>query len=150
MRRLVSLPLVLFLAVAIHVDWHSARPHHFRLSLGWPYHWLLGVAAFALAAAYVVRRWPGDLWEASAVNVLAGVAVGILVIPAATVLYYERRVGGPSAAEWSAFAQFATAGLLTYLVAVPATVRCFGWLRALLRSRAERGGAPGRAQRASA
>jgi hypothetical protein len=126
----LSLPLVLFLAVAIHVDWHGARPHHYRLSLAWPYHWLLGVAAFALAAAYVVYRWPDDLWEASAVNIVAGVFAGIIVIPAATTLYYQHRLEVASAAEWSAFTQFATAGLLTYLVAVPVTVRCFARLRA--------------------
>jgi len=44
MRRLpVSLCLVLLLAVAIHVDWHAARPdlHHDHLSFGLEQHWLL-------------------------------------------------------------------------------------------------------------
>lgn len=35
MRRLISVPLVLILAMLIHVDWHFARPHVHRLSLDW-------------------------------------------------------------------------------------------------------------------
>jgi len=135
-RRLLSFPLAIVLAVAIHVDWHVARPHHHRLSLDWDYHWLLGVAVFAAAAAYVVYRWPGELWEASAVNLVAGVVGGILAIPAGTGLYYEHRLVAPTAAEWDAFTQFATAGLLTYLVTVPLTIRCSSWLRTRLASRA--------------
>lgn len=142
MRRLVSLPLVAFLAVAIHVDWHVARPEHHRLSLEWGYHWLLGVAVFVAVAAYVVRRWPDELWEASAVNVLSGVVGGIVVIPLATELYYRQPLGGATADEWAAFAQFAAAGLLAYLVAVPLTVQCFGWLGRMLTARSARRGAP--------
>src|SRR5688500_12560044 len=83
MRRLpVSCWLVLLLAVAIHVDWHAARPahgHHDRLSFGLDCHWMLAVPVFALAAAWVHRRWPGRLLAASAANLgLAAIAAQVL------------------------------------------------------------------------
>jgi hypothetical protein len=124
MRPLLSLPLVLVLAVLTHVDWHIARPHHLRLSLDWDYHWLLGVLVFGWAARYVRRRWPTQLWEASALN-LALAALGAQIVePVAEGLYYFHRWTPPTdPLRWTAFAQFFAAGLLAYLGVMAALER---------------------------
>jgi hypothetical protein len=118
MRRLpVSCWLVLLLAVAIHVDWHAARPslHHDRLSFDLEQHWFLAVPVFALAAAWVHRRWPARLLAASATNLgLAAVAAQV-VEPLWEQAWYFHRFGlGVVPERWAAFAAFMAAGIATY------------------------------------
>jgi hypothetical protein len=118
MRRIpVSCGLVLLLVVAIHADWHAARPalHHHRLSFGLERHWLLAVPVFALAAAWVHRRWPGRLLAASAAN-LGLAAVGAqLLEPLGEQAWYFHRFGlGIEPARWGAFLAFMAVGLATY------------------------------------
>ena len=118
MRRLpISLGLVLLLAVAIHADWHAARPalHHHRLSFGLEQHWLLAVPVFALAAAWVHRRWPGRLLAASAAN-LGLAAFGAQVLePLGEQAWYFHRLGlGVVPARWAAFLAFMAVGIAAY------------------------------------
>lgn len=78
-RRAVSAALIsLGLAVAIHLDWHFARPEHHQLSLGLSWHWALAIPVFALIAWYVARAWPMQIPRASIIIIgsaflLAGV-----------------------------------------------------------------------------
>ena len=104
------------LAAAIHVDWHLARPgHHSELSGHWAQHWLLGIPVFALLALYEAHRPSRDRWRNSAVLILVGVFLGQVLEPLSELW------GAPwsyafSAIRWAAFAEFMTAGLLTFLV----------------------------------
>lgn len=118
MRRApVSLLLVLGLAVAVHADWHLARPAHVhhRLSFGWPYHWLTAVPIFAAAAWIVGRRWPHRLAAASALNLgLALLAAQVLEPLAEQVVYFHRVALGIEPRRWAVFLLFVGTGLLAY------------------------------------
>ncbi len=119
-RSLISVTLVLLLAAAIHVDWHVARPQHTRLSLDWPYHWLLGVVLFAAAAYFVAKKWPVHAWLASALNLTLAVIAGQVLEPLGEVIYYGLPVGRAlNGVRWTAFAEFMAAGLMTYVVVMP-------------------------------
>jgi hypothetical protein len=118
MRRApVSLLLVLWLASAIHADWHLARPAHMhhRLSFDWPYHWVTGVPVFALAAWVVWRRWPDRLAAASALNLgLALLAAQVLEPLGEQGWYFHRFALGIEPRRWTVFLLFTCAGLLGY------------------------------------
>ncbi|MFL5542376.1 MAG: hypothetical protein ACJ8J0_25540 [Longimicrobiaceae bacterium] len=120
MRRLPVSPwLVLLLAVVIHADWHAARPaiHHHRLSFGLEQHWLLAIPVFALAAAWVHRRWPGRLLAASIANLGLGALAGQVLEPLAEQAWYFHRFAlGVEPARWAAFAELMAAGIATYAV----------------------------------
>ena len=124
MRRIpVSLCcLVPLLAVAIHLDWHLARPatgHHDRLSFGLEEHWLLAVPVFALAAAWVHRRWPDRLLAASVANLgLAALAAQVLEPLWEQAWYFHRFALGVEPLRWAAFLEFMAAGIATYAVAL--------------------------------
>jgi hypothetical protein len=59
----------------VHVDWHFARAHHYRLSLGWSSHWLFALVCFALAGWYIARKWPVHPWRASIWNVAIALVI---------------------------------------------------------------------------
>ena len=112
MRRLISIPLVLLLAAAVHVDWHMARSHHHRLSLEWRHHWVFAALCFAAAAWYVARRWPGERWRAGAYNVALALVAAQVIEPLLEVAFYDHRFGvdiGPD--RWRVFAECVAAGL---------------------------------------
>jgi hypothetical protein len=121
MRALISWRVVLLLATLVHLDWHAARPAHHHLSLGWPHHWLIAVAAFAVAGVYIARRWPTAPWKASAINVGLALIIGQIIEPVLETAYYGGRVGfGVSPERWMAFWAFVAAGL-------PALVATVWW-----------------------
>lgn len=116
-RPLVSIPLVLLLAAALHLDWHLARPQDSRLSLDWSYHWLAGVFTLAAAAWFVARKWPADSWAASALNLTLAVTAAQLLEPLGQAILYGLPLSRVlSGARWTAFAEFMAAGLMSYLV----------------------------------
>jgi hypothetical protein len=110
--------VILALAAAMHTDWHIARPAEHHLSLGWRWHWLLGVPVGALTAWYVARVWPARPINASLVIFgMAGVLADV-VEPA-----WEYSSGATS--EWAfgqirqaAFAAFVAASAMTHAIAV--------------------------------
>jgi len=119
MRRFISPWLVLLLAAAIHADWHAARPaqHHHRLSFGFGQHWLLAVPVFALAAAWVHRRWPGRPLAASVANLgLAAIVAQLLEPLGEQAWYFHRFALGVEPERWMAFLAFMTVGIATYAV----------------------------------
>ncbi|MFL5381509.1 MAG: hypothetical protein ACJ8GN_03215 [Longimicrobiaceae bacterium] len=120
MRRIPVSPwLVLLLAVAIHVDWHAARPavHHHRLSFGLEEHWLLAVPVFALAAAWAHRRWPDRLLAASIANLgLGALAAQVLEPLWEQAWYFHRFALDVEPARWAAFLEFVAAGVATCAV----------------------------------
>jgi len=82
-RRIGIAALVSFLlALAIHTDWHVARPEHHRLSLGLSWHWLLAMPVFAVVAWYVRRAWPERVGQASLWIIGAAVMLGGVIEPA--------------------------------------------------------------------
>lgn len=118
MRRLVSIPLVLLLAAGIHLDWHFARPHHYRLSLAWEHHWLFGAVLFAAAGCCVALRWPAERWRAGALNVaLALVGAQVIEPVLFETLLYDHRLGyDVEPARWAAFAECVGAGIPAFLL----------------------------------
>ena len=123
-RRIVSAALVtLGLAVAIHADWHFARPAHHRLSLELSWHWLLAIPVFALTAAYVARVWATQLARASVAILGIAIVVAGILEP-----LWENAIGGASF-DWAfgdqrnlALLSFVGTGLITYGVTL-------AWLR---------------------
>jgi hypothetical protein len=77
-QRWNTVLVTIALATAMHLDWHAARPAMHHLSLGWRFHWLLAVPAFALTAWFVRQTAPRRLVAASVgiigvASVLAGI-----------------------------------------------------------------------------
>jgi hypothetical protein len=124
-RQIASAAFVaLALAVAIHADWHFARPTHHRLSLGLPWHWILAIPVFALAAVYVARTSASRVRQASlAILGTAIVTAGILEP------LWEYTLGGATL-EWAfgaqrniALAAFVVTGLMTYAAVLALLLR---------------------------
>lgn len=116
-RRLMSAVLVAFcLAVAIHTDWHFARPLHHRLSLGLSWHWMLAIPVFALTAHYVTRVWSTQVLRASVLIIGSAIIVAGVLEPA-----WEYYVGH-APFEWAfgaarnrALAAFVATGVIAYI-----------------------------------
>lgn len=124
MRRLISWPLVWALVAVVHVDWHFARPHHYRLSLEWSSHWLFGIVCFALAGWYIARKWPADPWRASIWNVAIALVIAQGIEPVLEAVVDRQQIGylgGPE--RWLAFWQCVGAGLPSLWVTVWLTRR---------------------------
>lgn len=103
--------------MAIHADWHIARPVHDRLSLGWSAHWLLAIPVFLGAGWYLARRWPGAWLRPAALSVGLGVLLGQAVEPLVEALHYQFPVAEAfEAPRLAAFAAFFAAGLATLAV----------------------------------
>ena len=112
MRRWHAGLLALFLATAVHVDWHLARPTHHRLSLGWEQHWLFAAAAFALVGWAIARRWPDRPWRAAAGIVAGALVIAQVIEPMMEVLAYQGRWGYPGdPGRWGVFMTCVAAGL---------------------------------------
>lgn len=85
----------LCLAVAIHLDWHIARPTLHHLSLGWTWHWILATPVFGVAAWLVARENPkrAGVWSAAIIGM--AVVLGGVLEPA-----WEYWLGGATF-EWA-------------------------------------------------
>jgi hypothetical protein len=122
--RLPSIPLIAGLTTLIHVDWHFARPAHHSLSLGWPWHWTVCAAGFAVAGWFVVRRWSRVPWRAAALNVAVAILAAQLIEPIVTTAYYEHTLSyAVEADRWAAFGQCLTTGLLAMAIVMVSTRR---------------------------
>ena len=119
-RPIVSATLVsLALAIAIHLDWHFARPAHHQLSLGLSWHWVIAIPVFALVAWYVARVWPAHARSASLGIVGSAVLLAGVIEPA-----WEYFIGdAPS--DWAfgtmrnvALGAYLLAGLISYVAAL--------------------------------
>lgn len=117
MRRIISFPIAVLLAVLIHTDWHLARAGH-HLGLGWRYHWLLAIPAFAAGATWMARRWPEVAWRRSAATVMAAIVLPGGVEPLGEVIHYHTNWSDAfgERARWVALAQYITFGLLTGVI----------------------------------
>lgn len=115
MRALLSIPVTVALAAAIHADWHLARPHdHGGLSGGWSFHWLVALPLFALTAWYLKRR-SGRPLAAGAVTIGAAVFLGQVLEPLGEIaLYHDAWSDVFSRERLAAFAWFMVAGIVAY------------------------------------
>ena len=110
MRRYISIWAVLLIMVLVHVDWHFGRGHHHRLSLSWPYHWLIGLVTFFLLAWFCARKWPEHPFRAALLNGFLGLFAGQIVEPLLEVVGYRVPMTLVFSVErWRVFAQFAAA-----------------------------------------
>ena len=115
MPKLTALILSVLLAVALHVDWHLARPTHHRLSLGWTYHWLATALVFAIAGYVIARAWPSWRWRLGAVVFVAAVVLAQVIEPVLEALIYEGRSGyDVEPARWAAFGRAIVAAIPAY------------------------------------
>lgn len=117
----------LALAIAIHTDWHLARPTMHHLSLGWSWHWALAAPVFALAAWYVARVWASDLLRASLWIVGSAVLLAGVIEPA-----WEYFIDDATF-DWAfgplrnaALGAFVVTGLITYVVVLAIAARSGG------------------------
>jgi hypothetical protein len=123
MKAMLSVPVVLALAVVVHVDWHFARPLHHRLSLGWPLHWTICLVAFGAAGWYLAGRHPRAPWAAAALNGVAALFVGQIVEPILESALYDWQLAFDVEAErWIAFGQCVAAAGLAMAAAVALAV----------------------------
>ncbi len=95
------------LGVAIHLDWHIARPTLHHLSLGWTWHWILAIPIVGVAAWLVARANPerAVAWSVGIIGM--AVLLGGVLEPA-----WEHWLGGASF-EW-AFGRPRNQALLTF------------------------------------
>ena len=115
-KRTVAALVSFLLAVAIHTDWHFARPLHHRLSLGLSWHRLLAIPVFALVALYVSRAWPSHILRASLWIIGGAVLLGGIIEPA-----WEYFIGD-APFDWAfgrernlALASFVGTGIVAYV-----------------------------------
>jgi len=112
--RWVSVRLAVLLAVAIHVDWHMARPAHDSLSLGWRYHWLFAIPVFAVAGWYAVRRWPAEPLRPAALSIALAAFLGQVVEPFGEIVFAGQSAEGAFGAQrLAAFLLFMAFGVVT-------------------------------------
>jgi hypothetical protein len=115
MPKIPTVVLSVLLAVALHADWHFARPVHHRLSLGWPYHWLVTGALFGIAGWVIARRWPAARWPLGVAVFVGAIVVAQGLEPMLEVLFYEGRLGYNSEPErWAAFGRAIAAAIPAY------------------------------------
>ncbi len=111
--------LALWVALAIHVDWHLGRPgEHHNLSFHLPHHWIFGILVSAHLAWYISRRWgPGSFWRASVFIILVGILIGQGLEPLLEV--FEGHMDWSpltNLVRWHIFLSFVLAGTVTYFV----------------------------------
>jgi hypothetical protein len=114
-RGLLSIPVALILAAAIHVDWHLARSHdHGELSGGLTLHWLIAIPVFALAAWHISRRFV-RAGMASIVTIGVAVVLGQILEPLGEYVFLQDPLSEVFAApRVMAFLAFLAVGLVTY------------------------------------
>ena len=114
-RALVSIPAALWLAAAIHVDWHLARPHdHGGISGNFASHWLLALPVFAFTAWFLGRR-AGRPVAAGVVTIGVAILLGQVLEPLGEiVLFHDPWSEVFSAERNAAFASFMVAGIASY------------------------------------
>lgn len=105
------------LAVAMHLDWHVARPAVHEHSLGLSWHWVFAVPVFALNAWCTARIWPMHVLRAS-----LGI-IGVASLLAAAVEPALEIWLGAASSEWAfgwsrvgAFAAFLATGVVAQAV----------------------------------
>jgi hypothetical protein len=126
--RLLSAGLVTIgLAMAMHLDWHAARPAAHHLSLGWEWHWLLAMPVFALTAWYVLRAWPERALAASVTIFGVASILATVVEPA-----WEHWTGATF--EW-AFGRTRLATFGAFLATGAITHAALAWLALKRRAR---------------
>ena len=119
MRRLLIVLLTAFLAVAIHVDWHLARPTHHRLSLGWSQHWIFAVIAFAIVGWVIARNWPRAPAPVAMIVVGSSILLAQLIEPMIEVAATQCRLGFPVEPErWLPFGLCLGAGIPSLMIAI--------------------------------
>lgn len=131
MPRMPAVVFSVLLAGVLHADWHFARPTHHRLSLGWPYHWLVTAALFGIAGWLIARRWRASRWPLGVVVFVGAVVLGQGVEPMLEALVYEGRIGHDSEpARWAAFGRAIAAAIPAYWSALWLCARPGRMLRA--------------------
>jgi quinol-cytochrome oxidoreductase complex cytochrome b subunit len=108
----ISIPVILILAAVIHADYHLARPatHHWSFGLWW--HWASCIVVFALAGAYIARRWPADRWRVAAINVTLGIITGQVIEPLVEGIPFGDGLGWDVTPDrWAAFGWCMAAGI---------------------------------------
>ncbi|MGH7568956.1 MAG: hypothetical protein ACREL9_08310 [Gemmatimonadales bacterium] len=121
LRSLLSFRVALGIGLAIHIDWHLARPVHERLSFGWPGHWLLALPVFLAAGWYLTRGWPTAPARPAALSVGLGVVLGQVLEPLGEVLVYHATLAEVfEPTRLRAFAVFLAAGLVALALALAA------------------------------
>ena len=119
MRRYLSIPLVIVLAVIVHLDWHLARSHHHRLSMEWQYHWVIGFFAFVLLLLFCSWKWPEHFLRAALLNALVGLLLGQIVEPLSEAWGYHVSVADVFTLErWRVFFEFSLAGMIGSLCGI--------------------------------
>ena len=113
----------LWLGVLIHLDWHLGRPGPSHLSFGLPYHWLLGVVAFAPLPWLLRRRWPRSLTRASVLVIALGVVLGQGLEPLGEAILDHGSEPFTNPVRWRIFGEFLATGVLTYLVSAVIAAR---------------------------
>lgn len=109
--------LSVLLAVALHVDWHLARPLHHRLSLEWSHHWLATAGVFLIVGCIIARNWPEHRWRMAATVVAASAVLAQLVEPVLEALIYDGRlVFDVEPLRWIAFFKSISAGAVAMII----------------------------------
>jgi hypothetical protein len=118
-RKTPIILLSLALATVLHADWHLARPAHHRLSLEWPFHWVITAAAFAVVGWWIGRQQTADRWRVAVIAFVAAVVVAQGIEPVLELLLYQGRFGYPDdPGRWAAFARAISAATPAYFGAV--------------------------------
>lgn len=111
--------LSLVLATVLHIDWHVARPAHHRLSLEWPFHWVITALAFAVAGWWIGRQQTPAKWRIASIVFVVAVVLAQGVEPFMEVLIYQGRLGYPDdTGRWAAFGRAIAAATPAYFACV--------------------------------
>jgi hypothetical protein len=117
LRHLISIPVAILIGLAIHLDWHLARPMDQRLSAHWSAHWILAVPLFLGVAWYFARRWPVRAGWPLVLTVALGVLIGEVIEPLLEVWAGSTLSQAYAPARVHAFLTFIGTGLLTLILA---------------------------------
>ena len=99
------------LAALVHVDWHVGRPADMPPSLGWPFHWLLGLATgIVMAWSFLRRRRSQTEGVDLSIALGLGLVLGQVVEPTLEVLIFQESFATVNpAVRWELFATFTLA-----------------------------------------
>jgi hypothetical protein len=126
MPRKPTIILSVLLAVALHVDWHLARPLHHRLSLEWSHHWLATAGVFLIVGCIIARSWPEHRWRMAAAVVALSAVLAQLVEPVLESLVYDHILAyDVEPARWVAFFKSISAGAVAIIIGLLCARRPF-------------------------